>query len=113
MEKLTKNYQDSAMKVLAGYDRGDAIVVMRARNTDKTTRGNPHYKSQQVQRTYPSGGRLKNEILVSYCALRAAIYAPHVAGCLVLKAKEYLLGIGANDNSRTSIPRSRVKHIRG
>lgn len=32
------------MKVLAGYDRGDAIVVMRARNTDKTTRGNPHYK---------------------------------------------------------------------
>ena len=44
MEKLTKNYQDSAMKVLAGYDRGDAIVVMRARNTDKTTRGNPHYK---------------------------------------------------------------------
>ena len=47
------------MKVLAGYDRGDAIAVMRARNTDKTTRGNPHSKSQQVQRTYLSGGRLK------------------------------------------------------
>jgi hypothetical protein len=50
--------------------------------------------------------------VVSYCALWAASYAPHVAGCLVLKAKEYLLGIGANDNSRTSIPRSRVKYIR-
>ena len=106
-------YQDSAMKGLAGYDRGDAIaVVMRARNTDRTTRGTPHYKTQQVQRTYPSGGRLKNETMVAYRALRAAGYAPHVAGCLVLKAKEYLLGIGANDNSRTSIPRSRVKHIR-
>lgn len=100
------------MKVLAGYDRGNAIaVVMRVRNTDKTTRGTPHYKTQHVKRTYPSGGRLKNEIVVSYCALRAASYAPYVAGCLVLKAKEYLLGIGANDNSRTSIPRSRVKHI--
>lgn len=85
---------------------------MRARNTDRTTRGTPHYKTQQVQRTYPSGGRLKNETMVAYRALRAAGYAPHVAGCLVLKAKEYLLGIGANDNSRTSIPRSRVKHIR-
>ena len=107
-------YQDSAMKGLAGYDRGDAIaVVMRARNTDRTTRGTPHYKTQQVQRTYPSGGRLKNETMVAYRALRAAGYAPHVAGCLVLKAKEYLFGIGANDNSRTSIPRSRVKHIRG
>ena len=106
-------YQDSAMKGLAGYDRGDAIaVVMRARNTNRTTRGTPHYKTQQVQRTYPSGGRLKNETMVAYRALRAAGYAPHVAGCLVLKAKEYLLGIGANDNSRTSIPRSRVKHIR-
>ena len=47
MEKLTKNYQDSAMKVLAGYDRGNSIaVVMRVRNTDKTTRGTPHYKIQ-------------------------------------------------------------------
>ena len=106
-------YQDSAMKGLAGYDRGDAIaVVMRARNTDRTTRGTPYYKTQQVQRTYPSRGRLKNETMVAYRALRAAGYAPHVAGCLVLKAKEYLLEIGANDNSRTSIPRSRVKHIR-
>lgn len=49
--------------------------------------------------------------MVSYCALRAASYAPYVAECLVLKAKEYLLGIGANDNSRTSIPRSRVKTL--
>lgn len=48
------------MKVLAGYDRGNAIaVVMRVRNTDKTTRGTPHYKTQQVQRTHPAGGRLK------------------------------------------------------
>lgn len=58
MEKLTKKYQDSAMKVLAGYDRGNAIaVVMRVRNTDKTTRGTPHYTTQQVQRTHPAGGR--------------------------------------------------------
>ena len=58
MEKLTKNYQDSAMKVLAGYDRGNAIaVVMRVSNTDKTTRGTPHYKTQQVQRTHPAGGK--------------------------------------------------------
>lgn len=36
------------MKVLAGYDRGNAIaVVMRVRNTDKTTKGTPHYKTQQ------------------------------------------------------------------
>ena len=60
MEKLTKNYQDSAMKVLAGYDRGNAIaVVMRVRNTNKTTKGTPHYKTQQVQQTHPAGGRLK------------------------------------------------------
>lgn len=46
------------MKVLAGYDRGNAIaVVMRVRNTDKTTRETPHYKTQQVQRTHPAGGR--------------------------------------------------------
>ena len=46
------------MKVLAGYDRGNAIaVVMRVRNTDKTTRGTPLYKTQQVQRTHPAGGR--------------------------------------------------------
>ena len=58
MEKLTKNYQDSAMKVLAGYGRGNAIaVVMRVRNTEKTTKGTPHYKTQQVQRTHPAGGR--------------------------------------------------------
>ena len=48
------------MKVLAGYDRGNAIaVVMRVRNTDKTPKGTPHYKTQQVKRTYPSGGMLK------------------------------------------------------
>lgn len=48
------------MKVLAGYDRGNAIaVVMRVRNTNKTPRGTPHYTTQQVKRTYPSGGMLK------------------------------------------------------
>ena len=49
------------MKVLSGYDRGNAIavVMMRVRNTDKTTRGTPHYKTQQVKRTHPAGGMLK------------------------------------------------------
>lgn len=56
-------FQDSTLHGIKGYSTNDAItVVMRARNKDnRTTKGTPHYRTQQVQRTASTGGTLRNE----------------------------------------------------
>ena len=107
-------FQDSTLHGIKGYSTNDAIiVVMRARNKDnRTTKGTPHYRTQQVQRTASTGGTLRNEKMIAYHALKYAGLSPHVAGCLVIKAKEYLTSLGATDATPTSIPSGRKKYIK-
>lgn len=95
-------YQDAAVNNIKKYNYYDAVAIsLKARNSNKTTKGTPHYLANRAQDNSSKAGVLGAETVVAYNSLKAAGLSSKAAKCATLKARNYFTSLGANAGTTT------------